>query len=234
MTEPLLTISGLHVKMTGNAGEVLILNGLDMQVASGETLAITGPSGSGKTTLLMVMAGLERSSAGSVLFSGRELTTLGEDECARLRRANMGILFQSFHLITTMTALENVALPMDLDGRADSAEMARVALQQVGLQDRVGHYPGELSGGEQQRVGLARALVGEPKLILADEPTGNLDIDTAREAADLLFDLTERTGASLVLITHDETLANRCGRMVRMSGGRLHKPTEATTSAVPS
>jgi len=213
----------VHLKLAGAGGEVNILRGVDLAVAAGETVSIVGPSGSGKTTMMMVIAGLERPSAGRVVVAGQDLGGLGEDQLARLRRDQVGIVFQAFHLIPTMSALENVAVPLELASRHDAFARAEAALAAVGLGQRLAHYPGQLSGGEQQRVALARASAAGPKLLLADEPTGNLDAETGRQVIDLLFDLAGRHGATLLLITHDPALASRCSRGVEMLDGRLRE-----------
>jgi len=216
-----IRLEGVHVTLPSRAGAVAILRGIDLSVPEGEAVAVVGPSGSGKSTLLMVIAGLERSTAGHVTVVGTDLNTLDEDGLARLRAANIGIVFQSFHLVPTMTAIENVALPMEFLNRDDAFEVARAALAEVGLSHRETHFPGQLSGGEQQRVAIARALATKPALILADEPTGNLDLATGASVMDLLFALKERTGATLLLITHDRTLAKRCDRIVGLEDGRV-------------
>ncbi len=207
--------------MPSEAGAVDILRGIDLKVQPGEAVGLVGPSGSGKSTLMMVMAGLERASRGSVTIAGAELTSMGEDALALFRRANVGIVFQSFHLIPTMTAVENVAIPLELAGHADAFARAAEELAAVGLSHRIGHYPGQLSGGEQQRVALARALVHQPRLLLADEPTGNLDGVTGQEIVELMFGLQRERGATLVLITHDSSLANRADRVIRLRDGRI-------------
>lgn len=217
----MIRLSGIELKLASAAGEVNILRGIDLDVAAGETVGIIGPSGSGKSTLMMIMAGLERPSAGRVEVAGSDITDLGEDALARFRRARIGIVFQAFHLIPTMTALENVAVPLEFAGRADAFAAARTALGAVGLGHRLGHYPGQLSGGEQQRVALARAFAVEPLLLLADEPTGNLDGETGRQVIDLMFDLADRRGTTLMLITHDPALAGRCRRLIRLLDGRV-------------
>jgi putative ABC transport system ATP-binding protein len=217
----MIRLSGIELKLASAAGEVNILRGLDLEVGRGETVGVVGPSGSGKSTMLMIVAGLEQPSAGTVEVAGRDLTRLDEDGLARFRRARIGIVFQAFHLIPTMTALENVAVPLEFAGRADAFARARAALQAVGLSERLAHYPGQLSGGEQQRVALARAFVVEPMLLLADEPTGNLDGDTGRQVIDLMFDLAARRGTTLMLITHDPALAGRCRRLIRLVDGRI-------------
>ena len=215
----------LTLTLPSPAGPVNILRGIDLDVAAGEAVGIVGPSGSGKTSLLMVLAGLERASAGSVRIAGREITGLDEDALARLRREGVGIVFQAFHLIPTMNALENVAVPMELAGNRDATARAIAALDAVGLGLRLTHLPGELSGGEQQRVALARAFAPGPMLLLADEPTGNLDQATGEVVMDLLFGLQARSGATLLLITHDPHLAARCSRQVRIADGRVQADT---------
>ena len=207
--------------MAGAAGEVNILHGVDLTIRRGEAVGLVGPSGSGKTSLLMLLAGLEKPTGGTLRVAGQALGAMDEDALARFRRAHVGIVFQAFHLIPTMTALENVAVPLEFAGRRDAFERAAAALEAVGLGHRTGHYPGQLSGGEQQRVALARATVAEPPLLLADEPTGNLDRGTGGQVMDLLFGLRERLGTTLLLITHDEHLAARCGRVVRMEDGKV-------------
>ncbi|MCJ7787108.1 MAG: ABC transporter ATP-binding protein [Methyloceanibacter sp.] len=218
---PAILIEGVHVTLPSRAGPVDILRGIDLRVPTGEAVAIVGPSGSGKSTLLMVIAGLERATEGRVEVVGADLGSLDEDGLARLRAANIGIVFQSFHLVPTMTALENVALPLEFLDHDDAFAAARAALAEVGLSHREAHFPGQLSGGEQQRVAMARALAPGPALILADEPTGNLDLATGAQVMDLLFALKERTGATLLLITHDRTLAKRCDRIVSLADGRI-------------
>jgi putative ABC transport system ATP-binding protein len=221
MSEPLIHVSDLHLTLPSEAGAVDILRGIDLKVQPGEAVGLVGPSGSGKSTLLMVIAGLERASKGKVFVSGVELGAMGEDALALFRRANVGIVFQSFHLIPTMTALENVAIPLELAGIKDAFGRAAEELKAVGLGHRISHYPGQLSGGEQQRVALARALVHEPRLLLADEPTGNLDGTTGAEIIELMFNLQRQRGATLVLITHDISLANRADRVIRLRDGRI-------------
>ena len=192
-----------------------------MNVSTGESLALVGPSGSGKSSLLMLLGGLERASSGSVRVAGTELSDLNEDQLAFLRRDQMGIVFQSFHLIPTMSALENVATPLELAGVIDAFKKARSALDSVGLTHRAGHFPGQLSGGEQQRVALARAVVAQPKILLADEPTGNLDGINGIAIMDLLFSLRDQFGSTLILVTHDPVLANRCNRIIRLHDGEI-------------
>ncbi|SEH54290.1 ABC transporter ATP-binding protein [Magnetospirillum fulvum] len=219
--QPLVVAEKVTLSLNGAAGQVDILRGIDLTVAAGESLGIVGPSGSGKSTLLMILAGLERPSSGRVAVAGQEFATLDEDGLARLRRDHIGIVFQAFHLIPTMTALENVAVPLELAGRNDAFDAAAAALDLVGLATRQGHYPGQMSGGEQQRVALARAIVARPRLLLADEPTGNLDGATGRSIIELMFDLNTRLGTTLILVTHDDGLAARCHRTVRVEDGRI-------------
>jgi putative ABC transport system ATP-binding protein len=220
-TTPLIVLDDIRLSLTGAAGPVEVLRGVSLTIAAGETVALVGPSGSGKSTLMMVMAGLERPSSGRVALAGQDLAGLDEDGLARLRRTRIGIVFQGFHLLPTMTALENVAIPLELGGDRNAFAAAEAALSRVGLGHRVRHYPGELSGGEQQRVAIARAFAARPALILADEPTGNLDGATGRLVIDCLFAEHERNGTGLMLITHDPTLADRCGRQVHLEDGRL-------------
>jgi putative ABC transport system ATP-binding protein len=200
---------------------VNILKGISLRVEAGERIGLVGPSGSGKSSLMMLMGGLERPTSGRVFIAGSDLSTLDEDGLARFRRDSVGIVFQNFHLVPTMTAMENVALPAEFAGRADAFERAADGLRSVGLAHRLEHYPGQLSGGEQQRVALARALVCAPKLVLADEPTGNLDGETGRQVIALLFDLARRQGTTLILITHDNSLAESCDRIVRLHDGLI-------------
>jgi len=223
MTEraPAISIRTVSLTLASAAGPVNILKDVSLTVAHGEAVALTGPSGSGKSSLLMVAAGLEAPSAGGVAIAGQELTGQSEDELARFRRKHVGIVFQFFHLIPTMTALENVAVPLELLGLKDAFTRARAALDDVGLAAREGHYPAQLSGGEQQRVALARAIVHEPQVLFADEPTGNLDGNTGQTITDLLFSLRARIGATLFLVTHEEALAARCSRILRMKDGRI-------------
>ena len=201
--------------------EIHILRGIDLNIQSGEAVGLVGPSGSGKTSLLMLLAGLERPTGGSIHVAGEALETLDEDALARLRRRRVGIVFQAFHLIPTMTALENVAIPLELAGVPDATAIARASLEAVGLGHRLSHLPGQMSGGEQQRVALARAFAPAPSLLLADEPTGNLDGATGHAVMDLLFDLRARHGTTLLLITHDPALAARCGRIIRIADGLI-------------
>jgi putative ABC transport system ATP-binding protein len=221
VVKSVIALQDVALTLATRAGPVEILKRVDLTVAPGESVAIVGPSGSGKTSLLMVMAGLERATGGSVRVAGHELAGLGEDALALIRGANIGIVFQSFHLVPTMTALENVALPLELAGRRDAFDAARALLAEVGLSHRTDHFPAQLSGGEQQRVAVARALAPNPQIVLADEPTGNLDGQTGDHIIDLLFDLQRRRQATLVLVTHEMRLADRCGRIVRMADGRV-------------
>ena len=215
----IIELDAVRLTLPSAAGPVNILRGIDLAIARGEAAGLVGPSGSGKSTLLMVLAGLEGPSSGRIRAAGEDLTALGEDGLARFRRDRVGIVFQSFHLIPTMTALENVAIPLEFAGRADAFERAEEELRLVGLGHRLTHYPGQLSGGEQQRVALARAVAGDPEILLADEPTGNLDQATGAEIVALMFDLHARKGTTLVLITHDEALAARCDRVIRLRDG---------------
>lgn len=224
MKDAMIDLRDVHLTLGSQAGEVNILRGIDLTVDRGETLSVVGPSGSGKTSMLMIVAGLERATAGTVIVGGVDYAAHDEDGLALFRRDNIGIVFQSFHLIPTMTALENVAVPLELGRRPDARDRAAAMLDAVGLGHRLTHYPGQLSGGEQQRVALARAFVPAPSLVLADEPTGNLDGTTGTQIVDLMFRLSEETKATLVLITHDRTLAERCDRQVRMADGVIESP----------
>ena len=219
MTDPILSLRDARLTLAGNAGPVEILKGITLDVARGETLGLVGPSGSGKSSLLMLMGGLEKATGGQVLALGQDLTVMNEDQLARFRRGNMGVVFQSFHLIPTMTALENVAVPMELAGVSDAFDRAAAELGAVGLGARMDHYPSQMSGGEQQRVALARAAAPRPAILLADEPTGNLDGANGAAIMDLLFGLRDRHGATLVLVTHAPELAARCDRVVRLADG---------------
>ncbi|MCG6904192.1 MAG: ABC transporter ATP-binding protein [Rhodobacter sp.] len=221
MTDPVISLNDVRLSLDGNAGRVDILRGITLDVARGETLGLVGPSGSGKSSLLMLMGGLERATGGRVSVLGHDLTAMGEDALARFRRHHMGVVFQSFHLIATMTALENVATPLELAGVGDAFQRAEAELAAMGLADRAGHYPAQLSGGEQQRVALARAAVSHPDILLADEPTGNLDGTTGQSIMDLLFGLRDRYGSTLVLVTHAPDLAARCDRVVHLVDGAL-------------
>jgi len=221
---PAIALAGVNLSLGHDAARVHILKDIDLNIGNGEAIGLVGPSGSGKSTLLMVIAGLESATEGRVHVVGADYATLDEDGLARLRAANIGIVFQSFHLVPTMTAIENVALPLEFLDHEDAFNAARAALAEVGLTHREAHFPGQLSGGEQQRVAIARALSTRPALILADEPTGNLDLATGAVVMDLLFTLKERTGATLLLITHDRSLAKRCDRIVSFADGRIVKP----------
>ncbi|HXT78786.1 MAG TPA: ABC transporter ATP-binding protein [Acetobacteraceae bacterium] len=218
---PLVRIRDLHLTVPSAAGPVNILHGIDLDMSQGEAVGLVGPSGSGKTSLLMVLAGLERATAGSVHLGSQPVTAMDEDALARLRRDRIGIVFQAFHLIPTMTALENVAVPLELAGRRDAMAQAEATLRAVGMGHRLTHLPAQLSGGEQQRVALARAFAPEPDLLLADEPTGNLDHATGEQVMDLLFHLRAKAGTTLLLITHDRALAARCDRLVHLADGRI-------------
>ena len=220
-----LSLEDATLSLDGNAGRVDILHGITLDAQKGQSLALVGPSGSGKSSLLMLMGGLERASAGSIHALGQDLTAMNEDGLARFRRASMGVVFQSFHLIPTMTALENVATPLELTGDKDAFAKAEAELATVGLSHRISHYPCQISGGEQQRVALARAMVVRPQILLADEPTGNLDESNGTSIMDLLFELQARDGATLVLVTHSNALAARCDTVVRLRDGRIEEGT---------
>ena len=221
VVQNIIELKDIRLTLSSRAGPVDILRGVSLGIVAGQATAIVGPSGSGKTSLLMVMAGLERASAGSILIDGCDIAGLGEDALSMRRGRDIGIVFQSFHLVPTMTAVENVALPLELAGEGDAFPKARALLADVGLGARLEHFPAELSGGEQQRVAIARALIRRPKIILADEPTGNLDGRTGQQVAELLFDLRARLHATLILVTHDERLAALTDRVVRMADGRV-------------
>jgi putative ABC transport system ATP-binding protein len=216
-----IALSGVNLSLGRGAARVHILKDIDLRIRQGEAVGLVGPSGSGKSTLLMVMAGLERADRGTITVAGEDLRALSEDALARFRGRNVGIVFQSFHLIPTMTAKENVAVPLELAGATDASERAELELAAVGLADRMNHYPSELSGGEQQRVALARALAPNPSILVADEPTGTLDEATGRHIVDLLFTGHAERGTTLVLVTHDPALARRCDRVVRLRSGRI-------------
>lgn len=227
MTDPVISLSEASLTLMGNAGKVEILKGITLDVNRGETLGLVGPSGSGKSSLLMIMGGLEQATGGRVSVLGRDMTAMNEDELALFRRDHMGVVFQSFHLIPTMTALENVATPLELAGARDAFARAAEELRAVGLGDRMDHYPAQLSGGEQQRVALARAAAPRPEILLADEPTGNLDGVNGEAIMQMLFGLRDRHGATLVLVTHARELAERCDRVIRLRDGRLDQMAEA-------
>jgi putative ABC transport system ATP-binding protein len=229
MTSPVLSLTDTALSLDGNAGRVDILHGITLDVHKGETLGLVGPSGSGKSSLLMLMGGLERATGGRITALGQDLTTMSEDQLARFRRDHMGVVFQSFHLIPTMTALENVATPLELAGHKDAFTRARAELEAVGLASRADHYPSQMSGGEQQRVALARASAPRPDILLADEPTGNLDGTNGAAIIELLFGLRDKHGATMVLVTHSNELAARCDRVIHLRDGRIDH--EATTKA---
>ncbi len=231
MPKPIVALDAVSLTLTSRAGPVEILREVSLHVQEGQSLAIVGPSGSGKTSLLMVVAGLERATSGGVRVAGHDLTRLNEDKLALVRGANIGIVFQSFHLVPTMTALENVALPLEFAGDSNAFEIARALLEEVGLAPRVDHFPAQLSGGEQQRVAIARALSRQPKLILADEPTGNLDSQTGKHIIDLLFGLQRRRDATLMLVTHDQRVAAACARTIHMADGRINNVAEARAAS---
>lgn len=217
----------MDLSLGTGAARVHVLKDISVEIGAGEAVGLVGPSGSGKSTLLMVMAGLERVDSGQVNVAGTDITRLGEDRLARFRGRHVGIVFQSFHLIPTMTALENVAVPLELAGRTDAFDRARQELANVGLAERAQHYPGQLSGGEQQRVALARALAPEPPILVADEPTGNLDEATGRQVMDLIFSVHRARGTTLVLVTHDAALARRCSRVLRLRSGVIEEDSKS-------
>lgn len=232
MTEAVIAMKDVSLTLGEGASSVDVLKGVSLEVARGEATGIVGPSGSGKSTLLMVLAGLEKVDAGEVWIAGKRIDGKSEDEVAAFRGRNIGIVFQSFHLIPNMTALENVAVPLELAGHPDPFGVAAHELEAVGLSQRITHYPGELSGGEQQRVAIARALAPEPAILIADEPTGNLDQATGRQIADLLFAKAQERGMTLVLVTHDPALAARCARQIAMRSGRIETaPVQAAVRA---
>ena len=222
-----IALEDVRLTLKSSAGAVNVLRGVSLEISAGESVALLGPSGSGKSSLLMIAAGLEKPTSGRVRLAGTDITTLDEDALARLRRGNVGIVFQSFHLIATMTGLENVALPLEFARAGDAFARARETLDRVGLSTRADHYPSQLSGGEQQRVALARALVASPRVLFADEPTGNLDTETGAEVAELLFALSARAGTTLFLVTHEESLARRCQRIIRLRDGMIVSDTRA-------
>ena len=217
----MIQLEDVHLKLASAAGDVNILRGITVSIAAGESVGVVGPSGAGKSSMMMIIGGLERATTGRVMAAGADLTSLSEDQLALWRRDAVGIVFQSFRLVPTMTALENVAMPLELAGRPDAFARAERQLRAVDLGHRLQHYPEQLSGGEQQRTALARAFVAEPKLLLADEPTGNLDGATGQAIIELMFDLRARAGTTLVLITHDRALAGRCDRVVHLADGRI-------------
>ena len=230
-SDPVLTLADVHLSLMANAGQVDILKGISLSVHAAETVGLIGPSGSGKSSLLMLMGGLERATSGRVEALGHDLTAMNEDALAAFRRSHMGVVFQSFHLIPTMTALENVATPLELAGVADAFDLAAAELSAVGLGARMDHYPAQMSGGEQQRVALARAAAPRPQILLADEPTGNLDGANGEAIMDLLFGLRDRHGATLVLVTHAPELAARCDRVIRLTDGQLDATVQPSKDA---
>ena len=230
--EAIIVLKDVHLELESAAGPVNILRGIDLHVGRGERVSVVGPSGSGKSTMMMIIGGLERPSSGGTVVAGHDLATLDEDALALFRRDHVGIVFQNFHLVPTMTALENVAIPLEFAGRKDAFDRAEEGLTAVGLGHRLTHYPGQLSGGEQQRVALARAFAAEPSLILADEPTGNLDGHTGEQVIDLMFALSRDKGATLLLITHDPALADRCDRQIRLVDGLIVDHGTPATAAV--
>ena len=222
-------VQSLHIELGRDASRVHVLKGIDLAINQGEAVGLVGPSGSGKSTLLMAMAGLERAGSGHIKIADQDITTMSEDELAQFRGRQIGIVFQSFHLIETMTALENVAVPLELAGHRDPFQRAQKELEAVGLKDRLSHYPSELSGGEQQRVAIARALAPDPTLLLADEPTGNLDATNGDTIVELLFALKRERNMTLVLVTHDLRLAARCDRTIQLNSGRIVTKGDASS-----
>jgi putative ABC transport system ATP-binding protein len=230
--EAAISLQDVNLSLGRGAARVHILKSINLNIGHGEAIGMVGPSGSGKSTLLMVMAGLERADSGKIVVAGQDLTRLDEDALARFRGGNVGIVFQSFHLIPTMTAIENVAVPLELAGAADAYVRAEQELAIVGLKERLHHYPAQLSGGEQQRVALARALAPNPSILVADEPTGNLDETTGKQVIELLFAGHRTRGTTLVLVTHDPGLAARCDRVVRLRSGRIDDTSVAKAARV--
>ena len=229
--DPVITLRDARLALSSAEGMVEILRGITLNIEAGETVGVLGPSGAGKTSLLMIMAGLEGLSDGRIDLAGREITGMGEDALAALRRDNVGIIFQAFRLIPSMTALQNVAVPLELAGRADATELAGAALDSVGLGHRKTHLPDQMSGGEQQRVAIARAIAPRPRILLADEPTGNLDSGTSERVISTLFEATKAAGAALVLVTHDAALAEQCGRVLTIEDGRIVQDRASSSRA---
>ena len=229
--DPVITLRDARLALSSAEGMVEILRGITLNIEAGETVGVLGPSGAGKTSLLMIMAGLEGLSDGRIDLAGREITGMGEDALAALRRDNVGIIFQAFRLIPSMTALQNVAVPLELAGRADATDLAAAALDSVGLGHRKTHLPDQMSGGEQQRVAIARAIAPRPRILLADEPTGNLDSGTSERVISTLFEATKAAGAALVLVTHDAALAEQCGRVLTIEDGRIVQDRASSSRA---
>ena len=229
--DSVITLRDARLALSSAEGMVEILRGITLNIEAGETVGVLGPSGAGKTSLLMIMAGLEDLSDGSIDLAGRDITGMGEDALAALRRDNVGIIFQAFRLIPSMTALQNVAVPLELAGRADATELAGAALDSVGLGHRKTHLPDQMSGGEQQRVAIARAIAPRPRILLADEPTGNLDSGTSERVISTLFEATKAAGAALVLVTHDAALAEQCGRVLTIEDGRIVQDRASSSRA---
>jgi putative ABC transport system ATP-binding protein len=226
LSVPMISIRDLHLTLGSGASRVHVLKGMDLNIARGVSAGIVGPSGSGKSTLLMVIGGLERPDRGDILLNGQDIGTMNEDQLAAFRGRNIGIVFQSFHLIPNMTALENVAVPLELSGNTNAMKLAREELTSVGLEDRLTHYPAQLSGGEQQRVAIARALAPRPKILIADEPTGNLDDTTGQQIIDLLFDKQHEYEMTLALVTHNTALARRCNQVIHVRSGEIEQPSD--------
>jgi putative ABC transport system ATP-binding protein len=234
MTDTVLSMKDVGLTLAGNAGNVEILKNISLDIKRGETIGMVGPSGSGKSSLLMLMGGLERATAGQITALDEDISDMNEDQLARFRRGRMGVVFQSFHLIPTMTALENVAMPMEIAGAPDAFDRARDEWAAVGLRARMDHYPAQLSGGEQQRVALARAAAPRPAILLADEPTGNLDSVNGAAIMDLIFGLQSRHGATLIMVTHAPELAARCARTIRLVDGRIAEDSAGTSGTAKS
>jgi putative ABC transport system ATP-binding protein len=230
----IISVQGLHMHYMLGTSRIDVLRDVDLQIQAGQSVAVAGPSGSGKSSLLLLLAGLERPGAGRIVVAGADLATLDRDTLADLRRDHIGIVFQSFHLLPSLSALDNVALPLQIAGAVDALPRAQALLQRVGLGERLGHYPRQLSGGEQQRVAIARALVHRPRVLLADEPTGNLDDHTGAMVRDLLFELHADSGATLVLVTHDPAFAERCDRVLQLHDGRLREAAAPTPASAPT
>lgn len=230
----ILQLRDIFLSYRGEGHEIKILNGVNLDISQGSSVAILGPSGSGKSSLLSIMTGLEKQTAGTIKVAGHRLDTMNEDQLALFRRDNIGIVLQSFHLIPTMTALENVAVPLELAGRRDAFQIAEQALDHVGLSHRIRHFPSQLSGGEQQRVAIARAIAPNPKIIFADEPTGNLDGKTGHKIVELIFDLQKELGTTLIMITHDTNVAEHCDRILSIHDGLItdQKMQKETTTKV--
>ena len=221
MPQTIIEIDNLQLHLKSEAGDLQILKNIHQNMTQGQSICIVGPSGSGKTSLMMLLGGLEKPTSGTIKIKDQDITQMNENQLAQFRQENIGIVFQNFHLIPTMTALENIAIPLEFAGHKDAYKRAENALDQVGLKERAKHYPSQLSGGEQQRIAIARAFVGVPKILLADEPTGNLDVETGQKIISLMFDLCKKSGTTLVLITHDPALAEKCDQRLHLIDGEI-------------